>query len=324
MTRNKKIIIGILIVVVGWVGFRTAVVSYSFYQDGWRLGDWQKAIEEVSDYIKYRIKEEQKINPCAVCIDGCDVCPEGCDECLIGIEKKLKDPNLKWYYSPEGSQKFNEITIPVFANDEPEIVINSLLQALNDSSFDIKFSEPKKSSQWWISDDGWNINDPNAISIASPSVPGGGHRLSVDPLSTRSRELKYFISRIFLANDFVFNATNTSEPETENDFYDYITAFQKGETRCTLKIDGDSGQYTITCSDRFHEAYDEQIPYLRVLDKWECIVSVKERIGDFVWLSAHGRRTGFLALVKDDGKEIKLIFTGQEAPSCSLMPVFLE
>jgi len=41
-------------------------------------------------------------NPCAVCINGCDTCPEGCDECLIGIEKKLKDPNLKWYYNPEG------------------------------------------------------------------------------------------------------------------------------------------------------------------------------------------------------------------------------
>ena len=40
-------------------------------------------------------------NPCMVCINGCDTCPEGCDECLIGIEKKLKDPNMKWYYNPE-------------------------------------------------------------------------------------------------------------------------------------------------------------------------------------------------------------------------------
>ena len=40
-------------------------------------------------------------NPCVVCINGCDTCPEGCDECLVGIEKKLKDPNMKWYYHPE-------------------------------------------------------------------------------------------------------------------------------------------------------------------------------------------------------------------------------
>lgn len=43
MTRNKKIIIGILIVVIGWVCFRVTVVSYALYQDGWRLGNinWQ-------------------------------------------------------------------------------------------------------------------------------------------------------------------------------------------------------------------------------------------------------------------------------------------
>ena len=39
-------------------------------------------------------------NPCAVCINGCDTCPVGCEECLTSIEKKLKDPNMKWYYSP--------------------------------------------------------------------------------------------------------------------------------------------------------------------------------------------------------------------------------
>ena len=46
-------------------------------------------------------KIQNETDSCAVCINGCNACPEGCDECLIGIEKKLKDPNLKWYYSPD-------------------------------------------------------------------------------------------------------------------------------------------------------------------------------------------------------------------------------
>jgi len=46
MTRNKKIVIGILIVmigIIGWICFRVAVISYALYQDGWRLGNigWQ-------------------------------------------------------------------------------------------------------------------------------------------------------------------------------------------------------------------------------------------------------------------------------------------
>jgi len=109
MTRNKKIIIIVVVLMVGWICFRTAIVSYSLYQDGWRLGDlqWEDINELGKTIIKtviipsevYITRETE--NPCAVCVNGCDICPEGCEECLIGIEKKLKDPNMKWYYSPD-------------------------------------------------------------------------------------------------------------------------------------------------------------------------------------------------------------------------------
>ena len=65
--------------------------------------------------------------------------------------------------------------------------------------------------------------------------------------------------------------------------------------------------------------YKEQISYLKALNRRDVIVHVRERIGDFVWLDVHPRRIGNLALMKDDGKETKLIFSGQEAPPCSLM-----
>jgi hypothetical protein len=53
MTRNKKIIIGILIAAIVWVGFRMAVVTYALYQDGWRLGEnWHK---EIADALRYYI-----------------------------------------------------------------------------------------------------------------------------------------------------------------------------------------------------------------------------------------------------------------------------
>ena len=67
----------------------------------------QQACDEIKEFRGVHKKNDcySKItvnnNPCAVCIDGCDTCPEGCEECLIGIEKKLKDPSMKWYYNPE-------------------------------------------------------------------------------------------------------------------------------------------------------------------------------------------------------------------------------
>ncbi len=67
----------------------------------------QQACDEIKEFREVHKKNDcySKIitnnNPCTVCINGCDTCPEGCKECLIGIEKKLKDPNMKWYYNPE-------------------------------------------------------------------------------------------------------------------------------------------------------------------------------------------------------------------------------
>jgi hypothetical protein len=219
----------------------------------------------------------------------------------------------------EETEKFN---IPIFTNDEPDTVINSVLQSLNGYSLPIKFLNPVKLSQWWISEDGWSINIPNAISIiSSASTFKGDHFSPVNPLNPLAKELNDLISKILLDNGFILNALNTSESEENNDFYDYIVAFQKGETRCILETNGDGGQYSIVCSDRFHEAYEEQIPYLKALNKRNIIINVGagERIGDFVWLNVHLRRTGWKTLIKDDGKEIKRIFSGQEPPPCDLM-----
>lgn len=131
MARNKKIIITIIVAVV-------AILAWSPWLDNQSLHD--KVFEErakidgtideytnelICDYnvrwvpfgryiasceggyfttfwgqISYPEPVEAE-NPCVVCLNGCDACPEGCDECLIGIEKKLKDPNMKWYYNPD-------------------------------------------------------------------------------------------------------------------------------------------------------------------------------------------------------------------------------
>lgn len=207
--------------------------------------------------------------------------------------------------------------IPVFADDEPETVVNSLLQTLNDSSLDVKFSDPVKSSQWWISDDDWNIIDPNAVLIASSNLFSPTDPQI--PFTPAIEELNNLVSKMFLDNGFTLNVKNTSPSKENNPFYDYVLAFQKGETRCTLTINGDFGNQTIACSNRFQEAYNEQIPYLKALNNRNVTVHVHERIGDFVWLDVNLRRTGSAALMRDDGKEIKFIVMMQEAPSCDLM-----
>ena len=102
MTRNRKIfiiIIIIAIVVVGVIWFLTRgeePVACTMDTKQCPDGSYVGRVPPKCDFAPCPEAE----NPCAVCINGCDTCPEGCDECLIGIEKKLKDPNMKWYYNP--------------------------------------------------------------------------------------------------------------------------------------------------------------------------------------------------------------------------------
>jgi len=121
MTRNLKIIITIGIVLIGIViGITSTGLNYKIYKfvDHKILGLVSRvktcAEKEGTEGLQALIKTGRCVpvseeefyqkpdrNPCAVCINGCDICPAGCEECLIGIEKKEKDPSMKWYYNPD-------------------------------------------------------------------------------------------------------------------------------------------------------------------------------------------------------------------------------
>jgi len=214
----------------------------------------------------------------------------------------------------------------VFADNKPDTIINSLKQTLNGSSLPIKFLDEDQitsrqwfpSSEWWISDDDWNIIDKNAVSIISSDAFTIIHDSS-DPLDSSVKKINRSLSKIFLDNGFALNIKNSSKSETDQKFYDYIIAFQKEETRCILMINKDNGQYVITCSDRFQEAYNEQIPYLKGLNIDNGVVYGIERIGNFATISVGLRRTGHFKIIKIDGEKMEEIFRGQEPPPCNLM-----
>lgn len=208
--------------------------------------------------------------------------------------------------------KIDQISVPNFIDNKPTTIINAIMQSINNPSSSIKFSNPKELFQWWVSDDGWNILISNAVSITAQNN-------DFYSLSSLANDLNNEISKIFLYNNFELNNINTSKSVTDNEFYDYVIAFQKNENRCTLTTNGDGGEYSVACSNSFQDAYKEQIPYLKALNNKNVVVGIREKIGDFVWLNVHGRRTGYEALVKDKDGEITLIFTGQEAPPCNKM-----
>lgn len=246
----------------------------------------------------------------------------------------LKNKNLV----NETIDKISKLSTPVFTEDDPSVIIEEVSQAINPYS-PIKFAPLKSNWQWWISDNGWNILDENAVasSINIPVISAQdkytGEFQPKGPKHPLSQALNKFISDTFKNNGFQLNATNTSKTETDENLFDYVISFQKGKLRCTLNTSNGGAQtdepnskdsnfyvpYSISCSNQFDKAYQEQVPYLKALEDRDSAVILKKRIGDYVYLNVGFRVGGFFIIGKMEGEKIKIIFTGQEYPPCNLM-----
>ncbi|MCX6789751.1 MAG: hypothetical protein NTZ42_04060 [Candidatus Gribaldobacteria bacterium] len=251
----------------------------------------------------------------------------------LGIEL-IKNKNLV----NEAIEKISKLKIPVFTKDNPGVIIEEISHAVNLYS-PLQFAPAKKYWQWWISDDGWNILDENAV-VASLNIPvisvqdqRTGEYQPAGPKHPLSQTLNKFIFDTFENNGFQLNATNTSKTEDDDSLFDYVISFQKGELRCALNTSNGGAQtdkpnqkesgyyflYFISCSNQFNKAYQEQVPYLKVLGNYDTVVVPEKRIGSFVYLSVHGRLSGYFIIGEMAREKMKIIFAGQEYPPCNLM-----
>ncbi|MDD5739130.1 MAG: hypothetical protein PHY72_04410 [Candidatus Pacebacteria bacterium] len=212
----------------------------------------------------------------------------------------------------------------VFSNNSPNTIVEEIYRNVNLIS-SLKFSPPEKYSQWWVSDDKWNILDGNAMAILIkiPIDNIDNYQSQSNSANSLAKTLNKTITNIFESNDFQLKSTDTFKTIVSQGYFDSVVALQKGETRCALTIssgietNGQSNFFTyfVICSDQFQKAYQEQILYLRALNDRNNIISSEKRIGDFVFLNINeGMMIG-----KMEGEKINIIYSGQDYPPCNLM-----
>jgi hypothetical protein len=184
---------------------------------------------------------------------------------------------------------------------------------------------------WWISPDDLNIINQDEIGLE--------HRLTCkSPLSQKTpyfdaiENLSSSIALIMKSQGFVINQKNSSQSLVDDQFYDYIQAFETSDLKCIFKVNPDCGRdhksptnyHTIsfTCTDNFDWNYQEQSPYLKDLNIKNHTIYVSKKVDDFVLLSVSGRRAGHLLLAKRiNGKWVE-VSSGQEGPSCEAVDRF--
>lgn len=217
-----------------------------------------------------------------------------------------------------------------YYKSDSEVVLREIIGQINSNDlFDYKFGSSKRGSWglWWISDDGWNIFDKEAVSI-DVTVPVEKRWIgNINATHPYARNIKQEVSKIFMAEGFELDSHNSSQEESDTKFYDYVVAFKKNEIRCALVTDNDVSvkderevfSIYISCSEKFRDKYTEQSPYLISLNNKEIVISDIKKIGDFVRLEVHARRSGYYIVGKIEKLKFAKIFEGQDAPLCSLV-----
>lgn len=187
---------------------------------------------------------------------------------------------------------------------------------------------------WWISNNDYNILIPTKDSVLFKVKPPQ----DMEPTTNIATILKLPNMQAFInlsidtlkQHGFVKNEKNSSTSLADKEFYDYIQAYEKGITKCTIVVNpdlyGDVGatQFYFTietaCSNEFEKYYTEQEPILKSLDLHKEVISgIEKQQGDFYWFNINYRRSGYYTIAKKVGNTYIPIFSGQDVPPCDTM-----
>lgn len=179
---------------------------------------------------------------------------------------------LKEKLPTQSTQPQQSVGVIAFSSNTPDQIIQQLEEHLNKTT-SYHFEEGWR-SWWWISPDGWNIYDENAPSTTTKIVVEESESDTKAKLQ-EAFTLNHSIGEHLLKNGFRKNSQNSSTSVEDDRFYDYVQAFEKDKTLCTVTTDPDisgssgdekMGHYaTVSCSDQLDKLYQEHVPYLKGL-----------------------------------------------------------
>ncbi len=178
---------------------------------------------------------------------------------------------------------------------------------------------------WWISEEKLDISIQEAYSLTANYLCKG---TSSEEFQKAKQIFGPKTTMIMSGNGYKLNKTNSSSSLTDEQFYDYVLGYEKGDDKCTLTINSDcSGEdkstmfqtITLACSDKYLATKSIQEPILKDLRYQNSIININGQIGNFANIESRGRRGGgyIIAMLKDG--HWQELYAGQDLPSCAQM-----
>lgn len=197
------------------------------------------------------------------------------------------------------------------------------------SSLDIH-QRPDK-TVWWNTAEGYSIrmNATESIQAAKANVKIVAQNDVVDT---------YFLPEItivhntFMRRGFTLDTDNSSRTTADERFFDYVQAYQKGDTLCTTVVNPEYSSYdgggtdmaytlTVSCADTLTQEAEGQQPLLDALDlrAKDATAYIGNQVGDFFVVQVNYRRGGTRAVLKKEGATYRVLLVSQEEPPCKLL-----
>lgn len=139
------------------------------------------------------------------------------------------------------------------------------------------------------------------------------------------------IDNILMNRHFVFNQENSASDILDDRFYDYIQSYEKDGEKCSVVVNPDFSSHpgfsdmgysmTVSCGSGFEKAKLEQMPFLEALNLKDknSVVLLKTQKDHFYEIGIGTVRGGSTAILKKENENYRVLYIGQESPSCELI-----
>ncbi len=235
---------------------------------------------------------------------------------------------VSFYNDTLYADEYGEITESIVIASS---VTEELSARLKAAILGVNINYPEESSLWWNDEDEYSIIVPGTESIEIAKDNGSGADNFAE--TSFARDVLDITDEVLTARGFTLNEKNSSDNETDRQFYDYIKVYEKGSELCVARVDPDYSSagctenmfmcntIEITCGNDLVGSQAEQRPFLEALElqSKESIITSIFQEGDYYKVGVHGRRAGYLSILKREDNSLRVLFEGQEAPSCELL-----
>jgi hypothetical protein len=184
---------------------------------------------------------------------------------------------------------------------------------------------------WWISEDGYSITNDDSPAVEAKYFDCESDNLAQREIwSSNALEQSSAVDEVMQRAGFTVNDKNTSDSLADDQFVDYVRAYERENTKAVLVINTDcwsddgSGYSPLyyssffSMTDDFDANYESQSPYLIDLNLKDVVIHVSNVVDDWAWINVNYRRSGHYVIAeKANGKWVER-FGGQDLISCTL------